>query len=452
MTTKIPGIPAVPPTDAAMYSFLQALKANIEVLTGQVGDGSFLADKVVNAVLDNNLQGDGTDTTPPGPPSGVAYEASVGTIFLSWSNPSDTDLDKIEIWESATNNRAAAVRVGTPAAMPNGKSSFARTGFDPGITRYYWLRAIDKSRNPSGWSHPDTAGFAATTVALHFSDFPADLEPVGVVTSLPTVSGYTGPKTVRLSTDGKLYRLVGGAWTAAVAAVDLTGQITTTQIGPNAVTTPKLAAGAVTANEIAAGTITGDRLVTGTISSAYIAANAIDTTRLAAGAVVASKIASGTITADRIVTNEIDTQYLKNSALANAGIVDVSGSTAVGTSPYTNIGGGGVYVEARGGMVGYYTTIQMVLFVDAVNLDTSNSVGLWVDVVLSGAVSDTVIGGAMTIAPYNSNSMCVPLYYRTSATGSILAAVGGYVTLAGGSSSMVNVTRTKLVPLAIYKS
>lgn len=78
----------------------------------------------------------------------------------------------------------------------------------------------------------DAADIVGTISAAQIGDgeigvakFASGIEPVSVVSSLPNPSGYTGPKVVLLTTDGKLYRYSGSAWTAAVAATDLSGSI-----------------------------------------------------------------------------------------------------------------------------------------------------------------------------------------------------------------------------------
>lgn len=421
------------------------------------------------------------DTTPPAAPSGLSAETSLGSIFYSWANPADGDVDKVEVWISATNDRATATRVGTPAVMPSGRSSWVLSGLDAGVTRYAWLRAIDKSGNLSGFYPASaTAGFAATTDRIGFDDFPPGLEPVLIVSSLPNPVGYTGPKTLRLSTDGKLYTYIGGAWSRSVAAADitgqlsnsqiadmaaakLTGQIVATQITDAAISSPKIAAGAViagkiaanavTATEVAAGTLTGDRLVAGTISSAYIASGAILTDRLAANAVTAAKIAAGTITADRIVANEIDTQYIKNGALSNAGLVDIPQHTLIPNpvgGTYTNVSGGGVTFEVRNSG-GSYTTIIFLFYLEGQNESMVNDVGLYGDIVLSGAVGlTTLTGTGILVKPGNPANFCIPLYYRTNVSGNITAVAGAVSN--GPDPKQLYVTRCKLVPLAIFKS
>lgn len=81
--------------------------------------------------------------------------------------------------------------------------------------------------------------------------FAAGLEPVGVVSSLPSLTGYTGPKVVLLTTDGKTYRALGGSWVKDTAATDITGQLVASQISAGAIGTTQLAANAVTAKSLA---------------------------------------------------------------------------------------------------------------------------------------------------------------------------------------------------------
>lgn len=195
--------------------------------------------------------------------------------------------------------------------------------------------------------------------AVGFTAFAAGLEPVGVVGALPNPVGYTGPRAIVLTTDGKLYRLVAGAWIATVPAADiagtladaqiaslaaskitgqltnaqiasiaaakLTGQITSTQITDGAISTPKLAAGAVTAANIAAETITAEQiaaeaitaaeLAAGSVIAAKIAAGAVTATAIAAQAITAGKIAAGAVTANEIAANAITTAKIAAGAV-----------------------------------------------------------------------------------------------------------------------------------------
>jgi hypothetical protein len=106
-----------------------------------------------------------------------------------------------------------------------------------------------------------------------------------IVATLPVTNLFSG-RIVFLTTDGKLYRYFPATgWTAAVDAVDITGQITSTQITDLAISTPKLAADCVTAQKILAGEV--------------------KTNSLATNAVIADKILAGEITGAKLATSNI---------------------------------------------------------------------------------------------------------------------------------------------------
>lgn len=386
------------------------------------------------------------DTTPPTQPLNVSATPGYKSITVEWTNPADQDFSHVEIYVNTTNNLASAVLAGTTAAtyfthygLQNNVSRFywvravdyslnksdfsasvtattlliapndfndavndlfneagafgirpvstlPTTGdFDgqmvlllPEITIYRWDAAT------SAWSTDLYTASSVEAGSITYAAFASGIEPVGVVDALPTVSGYEGPQVVVLTTDGKLYRLVdgawtaavntddiegtiganlfsddlrpiervsalpttgltqgrvvllttdnklyrytGSAWTAAVPATDLTGQITGTQIGDNSISTSKIAANAVTANQISAGSVTADKVAAnaitadkvsaGAISADKIAANAVTATKIAADAVTAGKIAANAVEADNIVSNSITTAKIAAGAVS----------------------------------------------------------------------------------------------------------------------------------------
>ena len=159
----------------------------------------------------------------------------------------------------------------------------------------------------------------------------AGLAPVEIVTALPTTGNFAG-RTVFLTTDFKLYRHAGtpagsAGFTAAVPAVDvtgqltdaqiaaiaaakMTGQITGTQITDGSISTPKLQAGAVTTAALAAGSVTAEDIAAGAVTAGKIAAGAVTAGTLAAGAVTAGTIAANAITAGLIAAGAITTTEL----------------------------------------------------------------------------------------------------------------------------------------------
>jgi hypothetical protein len=223
---------------------------------------------------------------------------------------------------------------------------------------------------PEFTSLVDTADITGTLGENLFSD---TLRPIERVTTLPTTNLVTG-RVVMLTSDSKLYRYTGSAWTSAIAAADLTDQlnlatqasgllpvanaasglvngnvsinsdgtlsgagagqatlgglgagqvatldvITETYIGDNAISTAKIQANAITANEILAGQIIAAKLAVGSVTANAIAANSISTAALQAGAVTADSLAVGAVIADKISANAVTvTKLAANSVNAD---------------------------------------------------------------------------------------------------------------------------------------
>ena len=232
------------------------------------------------------LQG---DNTPPSLPSTVTATGGIQQITLNWQNPSDSDFAYVEIFENTTNNQAGSTLV---VQTPSDNHTIA--GLGNSVTRYYWLRCVDRSGNISSF----TAGFNATTQKIGLDDlnqgvidqfeagdafgiapatsiaamgtgdhvgqikyltttstlyvwtgsawsttlftasnvaagavtaasFASGVEPIAAVSSLPSPSGYTGPKVIFLTSDAKLYRYDSTvpAFTTLVKTVDLEGTL-----------------------------------------------------------------------------------------------------------------------------------------------------------------------------------------------------------------------------------
>lgn len=362
------------------------------------------------------------DTTPAGNVYDVTVLSGYKQLTLTWNNPSDADFDYVEIFRNTVDNLLTSTRAGVIRA-----SIFVDSNLGINQTLYYWLRTVDKSGNRSDWTstysgttsfvdsdifsqevmnlfseagaygiepvatlpavgdfngqikYDTTANklyrwnaatsswtddiFSITAGSVDLASFASGLEPISVVSSLPSPSGYTGAKIVYLTTDGKLYRYSGGAWTtalsasdisgtlasgnfsndlrpvevvatlpstgnftgrtavlttdgklyrytstgwsAAVPTTDLSGTISAGQIASSAITTDKLAANAVTTGKIEAGAITTDLLAANNVTTGKIAAGAITTDLLAANAITADKIQAGAIQTDKIAANAI---------------------------------------------------------------------------------------------------------------------------------------------------
>jgi hypothetical protein len=220
----------------------------------------------------------GGDETAPGLPTNISATGSFKYITIEWDNPSDTDLNYVEVWENTSNTTSGATLVGESSG-----NQFVRTNLGIDETRFYFLRSVDFSGNTSGY----TSGVSATTTFLDDPDFEngirslfedQGLYPIEDVDTLPA-SGILNRKVFNRA-DGKLYEWNGSSWVLVIASAetdDLIGQITETQITDNAISTPKLQAGAVTATNIAGSTITGDKIVANTITGGLLATSGIIT-------------------------------------------------------------------------------------------------------------------------------------------------------------------------------
>lgn len=312
--------------------------------------------------------------SPPTVPTNLQASASLTSIILTWDAQDFDVVAYVEVWASGTNNLATAALIG---------SAFTNLYVDAvgatNVLKYYWIRSVgfDPDDPPSAYN--SSVGVAAQTgkiagsdlqdliitaskladgavtggkiadLAISAAKFAGGIAPVGVYTNLPNPVGYTGPSVIYVTSDGKLYRYVGGAWVKEVPWGDVTGvAVTSTQITDGAITTPKLAAGSVTANELAANSIIAGKIAAGAVTATAIAANAIavGTAAIQNGAIVnamigtaaiddakiasldAGKITTGFLNAARIQTGSIDSRIAQ---ITDAQIQSLSAGKIVST-------------------------------------------------------------------------------------------------------------------------
>jgi hypothetical protein len=373
------------------------------------------------------------DTTAPNPPSQVLALGDYKQIVVSWLNPTVSDFDYVEVYRNTVNNPGTSTKV----AVLRG-TTYVDAPLGINITRYYWLKSVDRTGNVSDFTSvvsattefvdsdsfsqevmnlfqeagaygiepvatlPPTGDFdgqikydtttnklyrwdatnsvwtddifSITSGSVDEASFAAGIEPVKIVTELPNPSGYTGSKVVFLTTDNKLYRYTGTAWSSSVAAADiagtigadnfsqslrpvevvsalpssgnfqgrtvvltsdskiyrytgtawtasvptadLSGTISAGQIAAGAITAGKIAADAVTAGTIAAGAVGVDQLAANSVTAGKIAAAAVSADKIAANAITADKIQAGAIQTDKIAANAIT-----GGLIAAAGVI-----------------------------------------------------------------------------------------------------------------------------------
>lgn len=137
------------------------------------------------------------------------------------------------------------------------------------------------------------SGADITAGTIQTAAFASTIEPVTIVSSVP---GTKSTNSIFNTADGKLYRWNGSSYVASVATTDLSGQITGTQITDGAITTAKMTANSIHGDRISAGTLDASKIVADSITAGQIAAGAISTSELAAGAVTTAKLAIGDFT------------------------------------------------------------------------------------------------------------------------------------------------------------
>ena len=485
------------------------------------------------------------DTTPPNEPLSLSAVGGSKYITVSWINPADQDLSYVEVWENETNNLATATLIGTSSSTnfmrPNlannttryywaravdyslNRSAFtssvnattllitpndfndavndlfqeagafgiepvqtlpASGDFDgqlvlllPDITIYRW------DETASEWSTDIFTASSVETGSITYTSFASGIEPVGVVDTLPTVSGYEGPSVVVLTTDGKLYRLVSGAWTAAVntddingtigenlfsddlrpiervatlpttgltqgrvvmltsdnklyrytgnawtsavPATDLTGQvngtqiadsaITATKIGNDAVTTAKIAVGAITSTELGVNAVTSAKIANSAITAAKIGSNAVTTAKIANNAITSSLIDAGAITETKIASGAITTPKIAAGAITASEIAAgsiTSSEIAANTISAGNIAAGAVTAsEIASGAIttgklaaGAVTANEIAA--DAITTDKISANAVTAAEITSGAITTAKLAaGAVTAAEISAGAV-----------------------------------------------
>lgn len=178
----------------------------------------------------------------------------------------------------------------------------------------------------------DGSAWVAANRVVDLADFGTGIRPIVKVSTLPS-SGYTDGDFVWLESDGKLYRRVSGAWTKAIAAADLTGQVdASTFIVDGTIIAQKLGANSVTADKVGS-----NQIIT---RAANIGGSVVNSSHI-------SSLEAGKITAGDIQTVNIGIA----GRLFSPSAFDATGSQATATA--TVEGGAVTSIAVTGGGSGY---------------------------------------------------------------------------------------------------
>ncbi|WP_334182045.1 hypothetical protein [Novosphingobium sp.] len=249
----------------------------------------------------------------------IVYNETDGKLYTYTSGAWKTGVDAADIaGEIVADQFAPNIEpVGLVTAVPAAKSTSVIFNQTDGKT-YRW----------NGTSYVATVATSDLTGKIDATQFASGIEPVTVVTTLPTT-----PLTSVVSYNGKIYRWNGSAYVATVATTDLTGSIVAAQFASGiepvtlvsgALPTTRITnvityggklyrwngaayvantaatdiTGALTSDQIAsldvaklAGQIIGTQITDGAISTAKLAAGSVTAAQVAAGSILASKLA-----------------------------------------------------------------------------------------------------------------------------------------------------------------
>jgi len=196
-------------------------------------------------------------TTGPGAITELAVAASLKSVYLQWVNPSDADLDHLEIWFGTTGVLGAAVLAGTSYG-----TAFTQAGLTTGVELYYWVRAVNTSGVAGAYAGPvsvtpgavangDIVAGSITADRLVAGSITGDL--LNITTSLPpTITiGTTGVEI------GDPAALINYNNTTQIAAglIEIDGS-TTLASWQNGSDATKIDGGSIAANTIAANLLT----------------------------------------------------------------------------------------------------------------------------------------------------------------------------------------------------
>lgn len=344
---------------------------HVRVRLYQAGGTSTLLDEEIIPVVSDGINGtDGTDGTN-GTNGISAYLGNESAIVFTYADGTPTDFNGIDgyfhIISGTTDVTADAINFSATASGCTGTINTADNNPVNGKVKGYYRVTAMSADTATLTLSASYGGFTFTKV-FSLSKSKAGYD---IVTSLPSTNLFQG-RTVFLTTDNKLYRYTGAAWTTAVPALDisgtlsnaqieslaaskvtgqltnsqiasidaatkltgivpianiptiptsqLSGTISSTQIADNSITSAKIVANTITANDIAADTITSNEIAANAITSNELAANSVIAGKIAAGSIVAADIAANTITAAKIAAGTITATEIAAATITGAKI------------------------------------------------------------------------------------------------------------------------------------
>lgn len=138
-------------TDSAVYSETSTPETTLEIGPLVVGvaynvrvrASTFKGNVGAYASITHTVGG---DTVSPAVPTSASVTAGYRVNTVNWTNPTDADFNKVQVWSHTSNSQASSSLVGDTSG-----TSFTHTGLSQNTTRYYWVRALDYTGNASAY-------------------------------------------------------------------------------------------------------------------------------------------------------------------------------------------------------------------------------------------------------------------------------------------------------------
>lgn len=146
------------------------------------------------ALDSNSVHKTAKDTTAPSAPTNLSATSAIKSAFLNWTNPSDRDLAKINIYRATVNDFAQSALITSVFG-----ASYTDTTTSQATTYYYWVKAVDFSGNISAQSNSasTTPGQVAATDISSFAVDATKLNTNTIVLQGANIwSGNTTNKTI----------------------------------------------------------------------------------------------------------------------------------------------------------------------------------------------------------------------------------------------------------------
>lgn len=235
------------------------------------------------------------DGIAPNAVTAVTVTPGLGMFVLNFTRPSNTRLDMVRIYESATTVRPA--QWSFVALEP--QEVLFRTGLPNATTRSYWL----EPRASNGRTGPISGPYTATTIdGINLSHLVPGLTMVEVVTAKPATGNFKG-RTIFLTTDNKLYRwendVIGTGtayWSTKIDGADLAvGTLVAGAFSAGCVTAFAVGTNEIIANaaNIKNAVITGAKIANLAVGTAHMQDLSVTTLKVAGNAITAATSAVG---------------------------------------------------------------------------------------------------------------------------------------------------------------